>query len=123
MVLFCVRWRVRDRQSIRGRLCFPCTMQGGIDTGTHDKHLIGHAKETNKLWQNLVRAMDEGFEATLIAGIPRATHQRPDQGSALAPRSSSMRSPREPISLTSPVKRQKSRYDLCYHSSRRELEW
>src|SRR6266576_1218036 len=50
-------------QSIRGRLCFPCTMQGRIDTGAHDKHLIGHAKETNKLWQNLVRAMEEGCEA------------------------------------------------------------
>jgi len=36
-------------------------MQGRIDTGAHDKHLIGHAKETNKLWQNLVRAMDEGI--------------------------------------------------------------
>ena len=38
-------------------------MQGRIDTGAHDKHLISHAKETNKLWQNLVRAMEEGFEA------------------------------------------------------------
>jgi hypothetical protein len=38
-------------------------MQGRIDTGAHDKHLISHAKETNKLGQNLVRAMDEGFEA------------------------------------------------------------
>jgi hypothetical protein len=28
-------------------------MQGRIDTGAHDKHLISHAKETNKLWQNL----------------------------------------------------------------------
>jgi hypothetical protein len=37
-------------------------MQSRIDTGAHDRHLISHAKETSKLWQNLVRAMDEGFE-------------------------------------------------------------
>src|SRR5258708_5243585 len=98
-------------------------MQGRIDTGAHDKHLIGHAKETNKLWQNLVRAMDEGFEANAHRWNSPGDAPATDQGSALAPRSSSMRSPREPISLTSPVKTQKSRYDLCYHSSRRELEW
>jgi hypothetical protein len=97
-------------------------MQGRIDTGAHDKHLISHAKETNKLWQNLLRAMDEGFEANAHRWNSPGDAQRPDQGSALTRRSSSMRSPREPISRTSPVKTQKSSYDLCYHSSRRELE-
>jgi len=37
-------------------------MQGWINTGAHDRHPISHAKETSKLRQNLVRAMDEGFE-------------------------------------------------------------
>ena len=58
-------------------------MQGRIDTGAHDKHLIGHAKETNMLWQNLVRAMEEGFEANAhrwnSPGDARAT------GSGLGP--------------------------------------
>ena len=79
----CVRWRVRDRQSIRGRLRFPCTMQGRIDTGAHDKHLISHAKETNKLWQNLVRAMDEGFEAN--AHRWNSPGDAPATGSGLGP--------------------------------------
>jgi 5-methylcytosine-specific restriction endonuclease McrA len=85
-----------------GRLCFPCTMQGRIDTGAHDKHLISHAKETNKLWQNLVRAMDEGFEANAHRWNSPGDAPPTGSGLGLAPRSSSMRSPREPISRTGP---------------------
>ena len=59
-------------------------MQGRIDTGAHDKHLIGHAKETNKLWQNLVKAMDEGFEAN--ARRWNSPGDAPATGSGLGPR-------------------------------------
>jgi len=34
---------------------------GPDDTGANDKHLISHAKETNKLWQNLVRGDGRGL--------------------------------------------------------------
>ena len=59
---FYLRPPASETRNQSGRLCFPCTMQGWINTGAHDRHLISHAKETSKLWQNLVRAMDEGFE-------------------------------------------------------------
>jgi len=77
-------------------------MQGRIDTGAHDKHLIGHAKETNKLWQNLVRAMEEGCEANAHRWNSPGDAPATGSGLGLAPRSSSMRSPREPISRTGP---------------------
>ena len=58
-------------------------MQGRIDTGAHDKHLISPAKETDKLWQNLVRAMDEGFEAN--AHRWNSPCDAPAAGSGLGP--------------------------------------
>ena len=105
-----------------GRYYFPCTMQGRIDTGAHDKHLISHAKETNKLWQNLVSAMDEGCEAN--AHRRNSPGDAPATGSGLGPCAAVVLNEiaARAISRTSPVKTQKSRY-LCYHSSRRELEW
>jgi hypothetical protein len=80
MVPFASGGEWETRNQFRGRLCFP---QGRIDTGAHDKHLIGHAKETNKLWQNLVRAMEEGFEAN--AHHWNSPGDAPATGSGLGP--------------------------------------
>jgi hypothetical protein len=58
-------------------------MQGRIDTGAHGGDFFNYAEEASNLWQNLVRAMDEGFEAN--AHRWNSPGDAPATGSGLGP--------------------------------------